>query len=49
MVSGFDAQVKQSISSGITTPFERKYKNSGHDLFSVQTPDLSGVVLKRIG
>ena len=49
MASGFDAQIQQLTDSGITTPFERKYRNSGHNLYSVKIPDVSSVVERDYG
>ena len=40
--TGLDVRLEQSSSSSITTPFERKYRNSGHQIFTVTTPELPG-------
>jgi len=40
--TGLDVRLEQSTSSSITTPFERKYRNSGHQIFTVTTPELPG-------
>jgi tRNA G46 methylase TrmB len=41
IASGYEPQITRLTDSAVTTPFERKYRNSGHSLFSVQVPDLS--------
>ena len=41
IVSGYEPRISRLKDSAVTTPFERKYRNSGHSLFSVQVPDLS--------
>jgi tRNA G46 methylase TrmB len=47
MASGFEACVEHSIDSAITTPFERKYRNSGHSLYTVRTPEIGAVITSR--
>lgn len=42
IASGYDPKITQKMNTAVTTSFERKYRNSGHSLFSVQLPDLSG-------
>ena len=39
---GLELPVQAVAESAITTAFERKYRASGHELFSVVTPDLTG-------
>jgi tRNA (guanine-N7-)-methyltransferase len=38
MASGVEAAV-EPVDSDVTTPFERKYRNSGHRLYMVRLPD----------
>jgi tRNA G46 methylase TrmB len=40
MATGTHPQFKTSIDGSISSPFERKYSNSGHDLYSVITAAL---------
>ena len=47
IASGFNAGIGPAVNSDISTPFERKYRNSGHHIYSVQLPDLSGAVSTR--
>lgn len=47
IASGFDARIETLHDSELTTPFELKYRNSGHRLYSVVTPDLSSRVRTR--
>lgn len=42
IATGLCVRPEQLSSSPITTPFERKYRNSGHQLFTVITPELPG-------
>jgi tRNA G46 methylase TrmB len=47
IASGFKAVIGPTGDCAITTPFERKYRNSGHRTYSVRLPDLSGAVSTR--
>jgi len=47
IASDFDVLIEQPEDSVITTPFEHKYKTSGHQLYSVRLPDLSGAIATR--
>ena len=38
MASGNEARVEHSVETAFTTPFERKYRNSGHLLYTVRAP-----------
>ncbi len=44
IATGLRPQLRQLTPSPITTAFERKYRSSGHQLFTVLTPELSGRV-----
>ena len=43
LASGCTPLIRAVTETGITTAFERKYRASGHELFSVTTPDSTGV------
>jgi tRNA (guanine-N7-)-methyltransferase len=46
MASGVEAVV-EPVDSDVTTPFERKYRNSGHGLYTVRTPEIGAVITSR--
>jgi tRNA (guanine-N7-)-methyltransferase len=46
MASGVEAVV-EPVDSDVTTPFERKYRNSGHGLYTVRTPEIGAAISSR--